>query len=113
MSLRIAVTVATVAGITTAAPLQQATTPGCGLSPPASGWHNLMVPDPLAGNTQRWIRLHVPTNYDPQTPAALIIDIHGYSSSADEQEERTGLRALANQQNFIVAVRVTCIPLQP
>ena len=77
-------------------------TPGCGLSPPNSGWHNLMVPDPLAGNTQRWTRIWVPTGYDPNAPTALIFDLHGYSSAADEQEERTGLREIANEMNFIV-----------
>lgn len=80
-----------------------ATTPGCGQQPPVSGWHDLLVPDPLAGNTQRWIRLHVPTGYDVNVPHPLILDLHGYSSAAEDQEERTGLRAIADEMNFVVA----------
>jgi polyhydroxybutyrate depolymerase len=87
----------------TTTPDEVATTPGCGLSPPANGWHDLMVPDPLAGNTQRWVRLYVPIDYDVNVPHSLVLDIHGYSSNADEQEERTGLRQVADEQNFIVA----------
>ena len=86
-----------------AAAPRSGSTPGCGLAPPANGWHNLMVPDPLAGNTQRWVRIYVPSGYDMNTPAKLVLDFHGYSSNADEQEERTGLRQVADELNFVVA----------
>lgn len=34
--------------------------PGCGSSPPQSGWINIQVPDPMAGRTIRRFRLYVP-----------------------------------------------------
>jgi hypothetical protein len=81
---------------------------GCGGSGPKPdpdypGWYRLPLTDPVVGPVDRWYVLHVPESYDPNIPTPLVLDIHGYSSNAKEQSERTWLDRVADQENFIIA----------
>ena len=43
----------------------------------------------------------MPAGHDNTVPTALIFDIHGFSSSADDQKQRTWLDRVADEKNFI------------
>lgn len=40
----------------------------------------------LSGGQARTFRLHIPTGYDGKTPLPLVVSIHGFASSAVQQE---------------------------
>jgi polyhydroxybutyrate depolymerase len=52
---------------------------------------------------RRLVRVHVPRGYTGHRPLPLIVNLHGSSSTAAKQESLTGLDALADQRDFIVA----------
>ena len=51
----------------------------------------------------RPFNLFVPTTYKSQTPAPLIIALHGYSSSSEVTETRWGLDLVAEKNGVLVA----------
>jgi polyhydroxybutyrate depolymerase len=46
--------------------------------------------------------LHVPSSYQAQSSEALVLNFHGHGGNAIQQEHRTGMSLLADQQGFIV-----------
>src|SRR5689334_6614694 len=44
-------------------------------------------------NLQRTIRVHVPASYDPTRPTPVVLDFHGYTMTAQSQEDMTRLPA--------------------
>jgi polyhydroxybutyrate depolymerase len=56
----------------------------------------------LSGNLQRTYRLYVPKNYDPLKSSALIIDMHGYSSNATQEQAYSNFMPIADTANFFV-----------
>jgi polyhydroxybutyrate depolymerase len=56
----------------------------------------------LSGNIQRTYRLYVPKNYDPLKSSALIIDMHGYSSNAIQEQAYSNFMPIADTANFFV-----------
>lgn len=52
---------------------------------------------------QRTFRLHVPAGYQPDQPAALVLNYHGFGSSAESQEEYTGMALQADASGFVTA----------
>ena len=70
---------------------------GCGggrpVQPPGTTrFHTLWVPEPTLplGSHLRSYLLRLPASYDPGTPHPVLIDIHGYTSDARTQSERSG-----------------------
>lgn len=55
-----------------------------------------------AGGSRTYI-LFVPATYSAATPSPLVIDMHGFTSSASAQMGLSGWRELAATQNFVVA----------
>lgn len=55
----------------------------------------------ISGGLRRMYRLHLPMGYRASSGQAVVLNFHGHSSSALEQEHRTGLSKLADQQDFI------------
>jgi len=53
-----------------------------------------------AGMT-RTIRVHVPASYDPTRRTPVVLDFHGYTMSAQAQEDMTRLPAKADAEGFI------------
>lgn len=52
----------------------------------------------------RPFRLHVPETYDPSGAAPLVVLLHGYTSSAAEQEEYFQLSAESDRRGFLYAL---------
>lgn len=50
----------------------------------------------------RSYRLHVPIGYDPNVPAALMVNFHGYGRTAAEQEQYSGLAPIADREGFVL-----------
>jgi polyhydroxybutyrate depolymerase len=53
------------------------------------------------GDTRTYL-VHVPPNLDPNTPAPLVVDMHGLTSTAGAQAGLSGWRAKADDEGFIV-----------
>jgi polyhydroxybutyrate depolymerase len=79
----------------------------CGSTPDAEVEQ---VPTGAPGTTvtvdldDRPFQLHVPTSYDPATPAPLVVLLHGYTSSAAEQEAYFQLTAESDRRGFLYAM---------
>ncbi len=56
----------------------------------------------LSGALNREYLIHVPSGYRAGSETPLVLDFHGHSSNASQQEERSGLSDVADQQGFIV-----------
>ncbi|SCL54718.1 polyhydroxybutyrate depolymerase [Micromonospora citrea] len=67
---------------------------------PAAGDHRLSLPHDGA---DRSYLLHAPPGYDPARPTALVIALHFYPGSGEGLRETTGLDAVADRENFLVA----------
>lgn len=52
-------------------------------------------------NLQRSIRVHVPASYDPTRPTPVVLDFHGYTMSAQSQEDMTRLSEKSDEAGFI------------
>ena len=94
-----------------ALPLETASRPsiGCGRNgslpspdPQFPDWYKISIDDPVQGHMERWYSVHIPQQYDPSIPTPLVLDIHGYTSNAVEQKERTWLDKVADEETFIV-----------
>lgn len=51
----------------------------------------------------RPVTVHVPSSYDPGTPAPLVIALHGYTSNAAELESYLRLTPEADRRGFVYA----------
>lgn len=47
-------------------------------------------------------RVYVPPSYSPANPAPLVINMHGYTSNALQQEFYSGMNAVADTAGFVV-----------
>lgn len=54
------------------------------------------------GGTMREYRYHLPPGFSPGNPAPLIINMHGYGSTAAQQEFYSGMNAVADTAGFVV-----------
>lgn len=54
------------------------------------------------GGRERTFLLHVPTGYD-RAPTALVLNFHGYTSSAEQQEYYSVMSEAADREGFAVA----------
>jgi polyhydroxybutyrate depolymerase len=50
----------------------------------------------------RQYRLHVPPIYDSNKPMPLVVNLHGYNSNAEQQEQVSRMSVKADQAGFIV-----------
>ncbi len=53
------------------------------------------------GGRERKALVHVPPAYDPSARTPLVLDIHGYTSNATEQEALSGMNAKADAKGFL------------
>jgi polyhydroxybutyrate depolymerase len=56
-----------------------------------------------SGGVARHYLLHIPANYDPGTPIALVLNFHGYGSNSHQEENLTGMSGKADAAGFLVA----------
>lgn len=54
------------------------------------------------GGTQRKARVHIPASYDPEVPTAVVINIHGRTSTAAQQAFLSHAHAKADASDFVV-----------
>src|SRR5437764_984991 len=76
------------------------TSAGCGKpapTPPGSS----VIETALSGGLTRTYLLHVPSGYQAHSSEAVVLNFHGHSSNAIQQERRSGMSLLADQQGFI------------
>jgi polyhydroxybutyrate depolymerase len=74
-----------------------ATTAGAAF-PPGDSRQDL----PFGGLPRQYL-VHVPRGYDGSTPVPLVVDIHGWTSNADQQRALSGMRTLSDARGFLVA----------
>lgn len=51
---------------------------------------------------RRWFTVHLPPDYQPGIPVALVLNLHAYSSTAFEQEKLSEMNAKADAEGFVV-----------
>src|SRR5947209_746090 len=76
------------------------TSAGCGKpapTPPGSS----VIETVLSGGLTRTYLLHVPSGYQANSSEVLVLNFHGHGSNAIQQEHRSGMSLLADQQGFI------------
>ena len=56
----------------------------------------------LSGNFRRDYRLYIPKNYNSAIPSSLVIDLHGYTSDAMQEEVYSNFKTIADTANFLV-----------
>jgi len=62
--------------------------------------HVIMV---QVGDAYRSVQLHIPAGHDGETPLPLVFNLHGTGGSAERQELLTGMSAVADEKQFLVA----------
>lgn len=53
-------------------------------------------------NLQRWYKIIIPPGYHPESPTALVINLHGLGSNIEQQEFFSDMSLKANEAGFIV-----------
>jgi polyhydroxybutyrate depolymerase len=56
---------------------------------------------PFGGLPRKYV-VHVPPGYDGATPVPLVVDIHGLTSNAAQQEGISGMRTVSDREGFLV-----------
>jgi len=56
----------------------------------------------LSGGEERTYVLHVPKNYDPSSPAPLVISLHGFAEWPAHQMQISRWNAMADRHGFLV-----------
>lgn len=56
---------------------------------------------PFGGLPRKYV-VHVPPGYDGATPVPLVVDIHGFTSNAAQQEGISGMRTVSDREGFLV-----------
>jgi len=57
----------------------------------------------LSGGIYRTYRLYIPKSYDVTKSSSLVIDLHGYTSNAEQEQYYSNFKAIADTANFLVA----------
>ncbi len=73
---------------------------GCGKSAPTSPGSSVYE-EVFSDRLVRTYLLHVPSGYRANSSEALVLSFHGHGSNAAQQERRSGMSLLADQQGFI------------
>jgi polyhydroxybutyrate depolymerase len=69
---------------------------------PTGSSTGLSVQTMTSGGVQRSYRLYVPTSYDASTPLPLVLNFHGFSSNAWQQERYSGFIDIAEREGFVL-----------
>lgn len=75
--------------------------PGCGAEPPLAAGGSIAATIDVDG-LDREYRLHLPSGYDANSPAPLVLVIHGYTGIAEKTEmEYTSFRASSDENGYV------------
>jgi len=55
----------------------------------------------MSGGLSRTVNVHVPSSYDPTRPMPLVLNFHGYSSNAQQEDLLSQMSAKADSAGFI------------
>jgi polyhydroxybutyrate depolymerase len=73
---------------------------GCGKPAPTLTGSSV-IETVISGGLTRTYLLHVPSDYQANSSEAVVLSFHGHGSNAFQQERRSGMSHLADQQGFI------------
>ena len=73
---------------------------GCGKPAPTTPGSSV-IETVYSGGLRRAYLLHVPSGYQANSSEAVVLSFHGHGSTAIEQERRSSMSLLADQQGFI------------
>ncbi len=74
---------------------------GCGVQLPVAAGETMAATIEV-GQLEREYRLHLPTGYDSDSPAPLVLVIHGYTGTAEKAEmEYTSFRASSDENGYV------------
>lgn len=73
---------------------------GCGKPAPVPPGESIQQ-SITSGDVHRTYLLHLPPDYESGAELPLVLSFHGHASFAGEQEKRTGLSKLADQEGFV------------
>ena len=74
---------------------------GCGKPVPTPPGETVYGTVFLGGLIRTYL-LHIPSGYQANSSEAVVLSFHGHGSNAFQQERRSGMSLLADQQGFIV-----------
>jgi polyhydroxybutyrate depolymerase len=74
---------------------------GCGIMPPTVPGETGVL-SMLVGSLEREYRLHLPVDYDQNTPTSLVLVFHGYTGDAQSIEYKSRMSSLADEHGYIV-----------
>jgi polyhydroxybutyrate depolymerase len=53
------------------------------------------------GGRDRTVHVHLPKTYDPTRPTPVVLNFHGYTSNASQEDALSGMSAKADQAGFV------------
>jgi polyhydroxybutyrate depolymerase len=56
----------------------------------------------LSGNIYRTFRLYVPKSYSVTTESSLVLDLHGYTSNAEQEQYYSNFKSISDTANFLI-----------
>ncbi|HET6226297.1 MAG TPA: T9SS type A sorting domain-containing protein [Bacteroidia bacterium] len=56
----------------------------------------------LSGNIYRNFRLYIPKSYSVTTSSALVLDLHGYTSNAEQEQVYSNFKSISDTANFLI-----------
>ena len=74
---------------------------GCGQAPPVTPGQTRSF-TVNAGGLKRTFRLHIPPGYDENVPASLVLNFHGYTGNALENERNSEMSDHADANGYLV-----------
>ena len=69
---------------------------------PAGGETGSSVHTTTSGGVERSYRLYVPASYDASRPVPLVLNFHGFGSTAVQQEAYSGIIPIAEANGFVL-----------
>jgi polyhydroxybutyrate depolymerase len=54
-----------------------------------------------AGGRDRTVHVHLPKTYDPTRPTPVVLNFHGFTSNASQEDALSGMSAKADQAGFV------------
>jgi polyhydroxybutyrate depolymerase len=85
-------------GIPAAPPTPAKPSDGCAGLQPTSGDVDWTL---SSGGKDRTVHVHVPSSYAPNKPIPVVLDFHGFTSNAQEQELLTGMKEKGDTAGFV------------
>jgi polyhydroxybutyrate depolymerase len=73
---------------------------GCGIAPPTTPGETSVL-SMIVGDLDREYRLHLPTDYDKDTAASLVLNFHWYTGNAEKAERASAMSRHADEHGYV------------